>query len=749
MKKIVNYLIDYRYIILILTVILTIASIFLLFKVNVNYNIIKYLPDDIGTTNALKVMNEEFDELSEAVLMIEDVDVRTVLQIKSFLKSEYKDDLDIFWLDNFIDEIYLIELEELVNKNPNLNDITSNLYPVNHFYKNRKALMQLIFFGSDYQDKTDEVITFIRNYLTNNGYKFAMSGTAVTAYNVRHATEKEALRITLLIIPLFLLMLIFFTSNYLDPLIIALTIGVAIIINMGTNAFFPEISFFSQSTVLLLQSAVTMDYAIFLLHRYKEEKANNLQPKEAIKNAVVKSFLPILGSSLTTIAGFFALTLMRYTIGLDMGLVMIKGILLSFMIVFVFMPTVILISSEWLKKTEHKSFIPSLNNLANKSYAWRFLLPIIIMIAIVPSYIYQSNNRFLYGLNSVESGKDSNAFLEKSRIKESFGQSNYIMVLLPFAQDSNGTNLELTKEVETKALNEIKAKMNKLGISSLLLSYYRLVDYKTYLPVVGDDTLLKELLVEIEKWFGENGESVNEVIFDYFINTYYKSQLISNNYSRVIIAIDTLPESKEAYLALTEIKQVLSNYYLDEYHLLGETPMVLETKQIVEKDYLIISIVSIVAIFIILMIMFKSLLIPFLLILVIQVSVWFNMSVPHLMGNPLIFIGYLLVTSIQLGATIDYGILLTNRYLDNRKSLSKKDAMIKAITQSTPAVITSAAIMIVAGLTLAFSSSIEGVISIGTLVSRGAFLSALLVLTFLPQLLFLFDAFIIKKKVKN
>lgn len=636
----------------------------------------------------------------------------------------------------------------MVDENPNLSDLTSNLYPFNQFYKHRKALFQIAFWENDYNPKTDDAITYIRSYLKTNHYHFAMSGTAMTAYNARHATENEALRITLLVIPLFIIILIIFTSNYLEPLIIALTMGIAVVINMGTNAFFPNISFFSQSTVLLLQCAVTMDYAIFLLHRYREERTNFINSTEAIKSALHKSFLPILGSSLTTIAGFSAIMFMRYTIGLDMGLVMVKGILISLLIVFIFMPSIILISERWLQKTEHRTFIPNLSGLAHKSYAWRLALPIIIIILIVPSFLYQSKNEFLYGLSVVESGENSLSYQENQIINETFGQSNYVMALLPFSKDDNQINITLTKELETKSLNEIKAKMNQLGLSSQMISYYRLIDYKTYLPTIDNDSSLSQILKLIEDWYIEYGETMNELIFDYFFSEQFKKQLISSNYSRVMISINTSSESEIAFKAVDEMKKVFNQNYNQNYYLLGATPMVQETKKIVEKDYLIINLVSIIAILIILIFMFKSFLTPFLLVLVIEISIWFNMSIPNLMKNPLIFIGYLLVSSIQLGATIDYAILLTNRYIEERKTNEKKQAMINAITQSAPAILTSAVIMGIAGFTLAFSSTIEGVSSIGTLVGRGAFLSALLVLLFLPQLLFHCDLLLIKKKNK-
>lgn len=748
MTKISNFIVKFRYLFLVLTFTALIVSLTLLPLVKTNYDATVYLPDNLETKKALKVMIEEFGEMGQAMIMIEDISITKALIIKKTIIEQTEGVLDILWLDSFVDDELLLKVDDNIFQKPELSEIVDNIPGVNQFYKNKKALFQVIFDKSDYDDITDKAIVSIRKYLDKTGYQYAMAGTAVSTFNARHATESEIYKITIIVIPIFLIILVIFTESFFEPFLFITVVGVAVLINMGTNAIFKEISFFTQSTATLLQFAVSMDYSIFLLHRYNEEKKRTKDKKEALKNALSKSFTPIMASSLTTIAGFASLMFMRYTIGMDMALVMIKGIVLSILSVFILMPALILIFDKWIERTKHRSFAPKLKKVADSSYKWRFIIPIIILFLIYPAYSYQSSNDFIYGTSSMESGDGTPASDEIIRIAQEFGNSNIVVLLVPHEKTEDNVIDEVkTKEKEKLLLNDIKTKLENKKIKCSIQSYYQLTDLSSFFPMINfpKDPQIEEIKQKINAWledlgYGDPSTWINSTL----IPEGMKSQLISENYSRIIISLNTISESFEAFEAVDTIRSSADLLIYNNYYILGTTSSVQEIKAVVEEDFIKVNIISIIAILIILMISFKSFVIPFILVFVIELSIWLNMSIPNLMGDPLIFIGYMLVSSIQLGATIDYGILLTGRYLESRKKNNKKRAMLRSIIDSGNSIFTSALIMGAAGFALAFSSSIEGVSSIGSLIGRGAFLSAFLVLIFLPQLLYFLDTWILK-----
>jgi predicted RND superfamily exporter protein len=747
MKRLAAFVIRFRYWFLAGTLLLVLASAIMFPFVRINYDFTKYLPEDMGTKQALKVMEEEFGIMGQASIMIENITIDRAINLKQTLINNNDGILDILWLDTFVEPDILLEFENVFLSDATMQEYFADIPGVNQFYKNRKVLFQVVFKNGDYSDVTDQTITDIREYLNKLDYKYAMAGSAVSTYHARHATEKEVFNITIFVLPIFLMILFIFTTSFLEPFLFIIVIGAAVVINMGTNLIFGEISFFTHSTATLLQFAVSMDYAIFLLHRYHEEKEHNKGDNvTALKNALSKSYVSILSSSLTTVAGFAALLFMRYSIGIDLALVMIKGVLLSIVCVFVFMPSLILLFDKGIEKTRHRLFAPKLLRLSDKAFRYRIIVPIIAVMLVYPTYIYQNNNKFLYGNSAMESGEGSEAAVEIERIEKEFGNTNMIVLLLPHVKTDGVINIEETKKAEFRLIDDIKLRLKNLNIKANVQSYYQMTDISTYLPKLNlpETPETKKIEEAFLAWLKSEGYGRPEDWIKDSIPPHMEAQLLSPNYSRIIISVQTSSESEEAFNAVRTIKASADELAYQNYYLLGVTPSVMEIKEVVESDFVKVNLLSIIAVLIILIFSFKSLILPFILVFVIELSIWINMSIPNLMNQPLIFIGYMIVSSIQLGATIDYAILLTGRYLDNRKSMNKKRAMMRSIVNSGNSILTSSLIMASAGFILALISSVEGVSAIGSLIGRGALLSALLVLIFLPQLLYFFDPWISK-----
>lgn len=760
MKKISNFIVKGRIFFIIFWSLLLVGAGVLFFFVDINYDTTKYLPGDSDTLVSLEIMEEEFGVINgQANLMFKNVSVKEAIKFKERLNS-VDGVLEVMWLDTFIksvdyEEILGINVEEFLGllgaddqklleqiitaligfesfgdfeESPlfdtiiglipipipvdSLNELFTaikKLLNVKSFYNNNSALFQVMFVEDQYSLQTGESIEELRtlseNLIKNDSKKsFAMSGPAINSHYTRKLTSDEVFKITLYVIPIILIILFIFTNSWIEPVIFIIVIAVTVLINMGTNAMFEDISFLTQSTASLLQLAVTMDYAIFLLHRYTDNRENGMDKLEAMKDALSRSFLPISSSMLTTAAGFAALIFMRYTIGADLAFVMIKGITISILGVFTLMPAIIILFDKLLIKTQHKQFYPKMKTLVKPIFKLRYIIPILVVLISIPAFYVQNNNDFLYGESAMSAGEGTIAKEEMDEIINSFGKSNQIVILL-----DNHVSETLEKELLTTLERN-------------------LAPYEPSIMAMGTiPSFMKDLIPDA-----------------------FKDQLVGENYNRIIIDIATGDEDEDAFKAISIIDNALiSNFNSNQYYVVGGSVAVHEIKETVEQDFLIINILSIGLVFLILLISFRSLLIPILLVLVIELSVWINMAIPFLTGQPLIFIGYIIVSSVQLGATIDYGILLTQNYITYRKEMTKKQAFKEAIVSSSPSILTSGLILASAGYALFVVSSIEGVSSLGRLIGRGALLSTFFVLFLLPQLLYLFDKFIAKTTRKS
>ena len=637
-----------------------ILSIYFAQAVRVNYDLTEYLPQDMPTSKSLLLMDEEFGLKGLAQLMASDINIPEALALKENI-GRIDGVAHVLWLDDFIDIAQPLEF--------------ADTQLVENYYNDGNALFRIVFEEGDHSLKTGEAIEAIERLKDGN---VSLRGPAVEAYKTRQTAGSEVLMITLFVLPIFLIILLLSTGSWIEPVIFIATIGISILINMGTNIFIGEISYITYASSGLLQFAVTMDYSIFLLHRFGEERLKGIETKQAMINALKYSFQPVSASSMTTVAGFAALMFMRYGIGQDMGIVLAKGVILSLISVMTLMPALVILFEKMIERTHHRPFMPDLKKAAELIVRLKFIIPVMAIVLPI-AFLAQNSNHFIYGDGLVS---------EKSAIYDIFGNYNPLAMLLPSGSIQR----------EGELVRSLKNVENVSNIESL--------------ASIADNGLPREVLPRALR---DNFET--------------------DEYSRIILYIDTPAESDESFITLDRIREIADRYYPGQYYIVGSTSAITDIREVVEHDFNIISMIAILAVGAIIMLTFRSLCIPVILVLVIQTSIWINMSIPYFMGSPLIFIGYMIVSAVQLGATIDYAILLTGRYMEHRRTSSRREAAISAIADSGNSIITSALIMSAAGFTLGFISGVPGIASLGMLIGRGALLSCVLVLTLLPNLL--------------
>ena len=566
------------------------------------------------------------------------------------------------------------------------------------YYKDGSALFDIMFDEDDYSDKTYDAVGEIQKILPENTN---MSGSAVDNRSTREHLQSEMITIMLFLVPLTLIILLLTTDSYFSSLIFIVVIGVSILLNMGTNIIFDSVSFITFSISAALQFAVSMDYSVFMLHQFETEKKKYDTEEEAMKKAVKHASLSVLSSSLTTIAGFVALAFMNFGIGKDIGFVFAKGIIFSLICVIFLMPYLILTFSKKIEKTKHKRLLPSFDKFSRATLKIGPLLIVLALIVIVPSYVAQKNNDFTYGTNSFGAGEGTKGYIDDKAIVEKFGRSNPIMLIVP--NKDYYTEKQIVKELENlKIVDKVLTLVNQVpeGVP------YDFIDKEIY------------------------------------------SKFQNEKHTRIVVYVKTSSESDLAFNSLDEIKNITSKYYGDDYYYTGTIPVTIDMEEAIQSDYNIVNLISILAIVVILFFTFKSLITPIILTMMIEAGIFINMAIPYFSNDSLIFIGYLIVSSIELGATIDYAILMTNNYLRFRKHYNKKMSAMNAIKESLSSIITSGAILISAGYIIKFNSSMKAVSDMGELIGRGALISVILVVAVLPQFLALFDK-LVTRKVKT
>ncbi len=558
------------------------------------------------------------------------------------------------------------------------------------FYKDGSALLIL----TVDEDKQYQTIPEIYELI---GEDNQLSGNAVTTVVAAENTISEGIVISIAAILIMMLVLAVTTTSWFEPLVIMFGLIVAVIINTGTNLIFGSVSFLTSATGMLLQIAVALDYSVFLIHRFEACRSVNDDPEEAMAEALTRSSSSIVSSGLTTIIGFLALATMKFLIGKDLGLALSKGIAICLITTLVFMPGVVLGTYRLMEKTRHRRLVPSFEKFGR--FVLRVTVPMVIIAAvlIVPSYICSERNSFWYG-GSHMYGPETREGGDRIKIAETFGDIDSYVMMVPRGDAAN--EIKMLKELrEDERITMILSAESFLGLS------------------IPADMLPESLT----------------------------TQLRSDDYDRLVMTVAEPPEGDETFDLVHDICDIADRYYPGEYYLTGSGVINYDLKSVVTSDRQRVNMIAILAVFVILIITMQNLLMPVILVLVIESAIWFNLSISFVTGSTLFYITYLIISSVQLGATVDYAILFAQRYRENRISLGipPKESILKTVKENTASIMTSALALSIIGFLLAAFSTHGMIAQLGLLLGRGSLCSLFAVLFVLPGLLMVFDRFIL------
>lgn len=673
MDKLSYVVTKYKKSVVALFVLLSILCALLIPFVPINYNMMSYLPEDTSSTRALSVLEDDFTTGVPNLRALATVDsIPEALELKSQIAQIPGVD-EVLWLDDATDihvpthEIPADMTARYISKDQVLFDVV-----VHEGYESEavKALYDVV------------------------GESGALSGQAVNMASARNMAGGEVANAFLILVPLIIVVLILSTRSWLEPLLFMVTIGVSVVLNMGTNIFIGNVSYIAYTIAPILQLAVSLDYAIFLLHAFHRESASLRLAShaqggfdEAMRSAMRASFSAIAASAATTAFGFAVLSLMQFKIGADLGITLVKGIVLSFVCVVVFLPALALLVRRWVDACEHRAFLPSFEGVGARLLRVRTLVFVLVVVIIVPCVLAQSHIDFTYGMGSVDDAT-SRVNADEQRIDDTFGRQNALVVLIP---QGDGFDAGRSAEI-TRMLEEIPL------VRSVI----------SYESAVGS---------EVPTWVA--GPQVRE-------------QFFGNGFERIIVNADIPTEGKSAFETVERVHDVVQPYFSAPVYVGGAAASLYDMSQVVARDNVVTNIAAVVAILLILCITFRGVLVPLLIVVTIESAIMINLAVPYFVGDSLNYLGFLVINTVQLGATVDYAILLSDTYRQMRTEFEAREALTRALSQSFKSMLTSALILTCAGLVLWGTSSNSIVSLLGMLLARGCVLSFVLVNTLLP-----------------
>ena len=679
----VDLIINHRKLIEKIFTVLVLLSLICAPMVGINYDLTKYLPDSSPSAQALDIMEDEFTYPGMGRVMLKDVTLYEAKNIKDRIADVDGVDM-VMWAD-----------------------LTTNIYGSSEFIDyddiddyyhedNQTAYMDIVFKDKDSSTQTHKAIRQIEQIVGDHGL---VAGSATSDTNLGPTINKEVARVMVLAVIIIYIILTITTTSWFEPVMFLSILGIAIVINMGTNIFLGEISFLSNAVGAVLQLACSMDYSIFLLHAFTQERAQGIEPEQAMANAWRSAFSSVFASGMTTIVGFAAMCLMNFGIGPDMGIVLAKGIAISLATVLLLMPALILRFQDIVAKTKHRPFIPTQSRgIGNFAFRIRRPLFIAVLLIIIPCYVAQGMANFSYGNEAVANSPGTPVYEAEQQMNAKFGKSNMMIALVPL--DSNLTEKQMTDEIDD-------------------------------LPYVKYALSLSSVLPEgiPEDFLPENITSI----------------MHSEHWARVIINVRSSGESEDAFHFADSIRAIVNRYYPGETtYLVGVTPSTQDIKSIIVPDYNRVNIVSLLGVALVVALTYKALILPLVVLIPIECAIFINTALPYIYGQRTMYLGFIIVGCIQLGATVDYSILMTGNYLDARTQGDKKEAAIRAVSTSAESVMTSGMIVMTVAYGLYFMTSVEAISSLGRLIGRGAFISVIMVLFFLPMCLMIFDRFIVK-----
>lgn len=751
MVRIAAFIVNKRKAFLVFFLLAAIYCVMSISKVGVNDDLTKYLPDTTETRRGLDIMDEEFATFGSARILVANVTYDKARAIAEDLE-EIKG----------ISTVSFYDPEDDAYENDKLED----------YYKDCAALYTLSFDEEEDTDLSQKAIAEVREYLS--GYD---TYVYTTVDKDDSADLQEDMKVILVIAVIIIIAVLFFTSStYMEIVIFMLTFGMAAILSKGTNYLFGTVSFISNAVDIVLQLALAIDYAIILFHRFMEEK-EQLRTKQALITALSKAIPEISSSSLTTIAGMVALMLMQFQIGRDLGMVLTKAILMSMLSVFCFMPALIMMFAKMIDKTRHKNFVPKISLWGKFVVKTRYILLPVFLVVLVFGCIFSNKCHYIYDVNSVVSEKKNEYLASKERIDQTFETTNLLAVVVPNGDYEKEAaivaDLKKIEEVDTiTALTNVEAgdhdeyvltdKLNPREFAEVAdtdIDLIRLVyhayalekeEYGALLGSVDDyEISILDMIDFIYEQKETRALSLDEDVSKDIDDMYdqicdAREQLEGENYDRIVVQLTGPVEGQETFDVVDEIRDVALKQY-DEVYVVGDPTSNYDLSNSFSKDNVLISVLTALFVGLILLFTFQNVGLPFMLVLTIQGSIWINFSLPYLKNETMFFISYLVVSSIQMGATIDYAIVITSRYMVLRQEMeSKKAAVVEALNQAFPTIITSGTIMCSAGFIIGKITSNAVIASLGTTLGWGTLISVILVMTILPQILLVGDTLIDK-----
>lgn len=737
MEKIATFIVDKRNLFFLLYAFALIFSIVATGWVKVENDITTYLPEDTETRQGLTVMNDNFVTYGTARVMVSNVTYETAENICSDLES--------------IDGVTSVDFDDTTDH-----------------YKSASALFSVTFDGTTTDDISVHALHTIRDMLA--GYDTYID----TEVGVDTSADLQSeMSVILVLAAIVIVLVLTLTSrSYAEVPVLIMTFGAAALLNMGTNFLCGTISFISNSVTVILQLALAIDYAIILCHRFSDEHETK-DTREACIAALSKAIPEISSSSLTTISGLGALAFMHFGIGRDMATVLIKAILFSLLSVFTLMPGLLMVFSKKIDATRHKNLIPKITFLGKFDVATRFIVPPIFAVVVVVTAVLANKCPYCYSYTDLVTAKQSESQIAHQKIKNTFGVNNMVAVIVPTGDyDSERQllkDLDSCAEVKsTQGLANIDAmdgykladaltprQMSELAgldyeVAEALYAAYA-VDQNEYGKLIsglGDYKVpLFDMFMFLQREMKDGNITldgdIQETLDDLFeqLNK-AQLQLQSDKYSRLVVYLNLPEESDETMDFLDTMHAMIAKYYSSDTYIVGNSTNVKDLSSSFGEDNLLISVLSALFVVIILLFTFKSAGLPVLLIVVIQGSIWINFSVPTIQHESLYFLGYLIVNSIQMGANIDYAIVISSHYSDLKKEMRPKEAIITALNEAFPTIFTSGTILAVAGALIGVMTTNPVIAAIGTCLGRGTVISIVLVMAVLPQILLIGDTIV-------
>ena len=754
MMKLATFIVNKRKAFIALFALACIYSVISIPKVGVINDLTEYLSENTETRQGLDIMNEEFTTFGTAKVLVSNITYEKALALAGELE-----------------EIPGISAVSFYNEEDSQYEDDDR----EDYYKDASALYTITFEEEEDTEKSQAAMAQIREAL--DGYS---SYVYTTVDKDDAAALKADMRVIVVIVVLIILVVLLFTSKtYMEIVIFLIVFGVAALLNMGTNYWFGEISFVTNAVGAVLQLALAIDYAIILFHRFMEERETE-EPVEALIVALSKAIPEISSSSLTTVSGMVALMFMQFGIGMDLGSVLTKAIIISLLTVFLLMPALIMLFSNAIDRTGHRNFVPRINLWGKMVVKFRWVTVPVFLVIVAAACVFSGKCPYIYDINSIESSKKNEFLASRERIEETFEVTNTMAIVVPRGDyEKEGKilkRLEALDEVDMAlGLANVEVsddgkyilvdKLNPrefsevadvdLDLVRVLYQFYAIdkEQYSAFMKNLDDyrisiidmvDFIYEQKEkggIEFNEELSEEIDDLHEAVCD------ARKQLEGTEYDRLVFALKGPVEGEETFRTIDRIRDIALDYY-DQVYVVGDATSNYDLSSSFQRDNVIISVLTALFVGIILLFTFQSAGLPFLLVLTIQGSIWMNFSMPYLTGSTMYFLSYLVVSSIQMGATIDYAIVITSRYLDLRKTMpDRKTAVVESLNQAFPTIITSGAILTCAGFVIGAVTSNAVIASLGKVLGRGALISIILVMTVLPQLLMVCDKLIDKTEL--